>query len=112
MTRLDPHSYYDTTHPKTRHLEFNWFINFSRHQIEGSVTLLLEGPSGGVMDLDSKGLNIQAVYSEDKAIPYEIAEEEPILSNVPWENTDSMSLGAGAPVRRELLPRAAPGISG
>jgi len=59
MTRLDPHSYYDITHPRTRHWELEWFINFSQRQIEGSVTLFLESPSGGLMDLDTKGLTIR-----------------------------------------------------
>jgi leukotriene A-4 hydrolase/aminopeptidase len=80
MTRLDPHSYFDTTQPKTRHLELNWFIDFVRRQIDGSVRLLLEGPSSGPMDLDTKGLTIKAAYLDDgQPIPFHLADEEPIL---------------------------------
>jgi leukotriene-A4 hydrolase len=80
MTRLDPHSYYDITHPRTRHWELEWFINFSQRQIEGSVTLFLESPSGGLMDLDTKGLTIRSVYSNSgNPIPFQLADEEPIL---------------------------------
>ena len=80
MTRLDPHSYFDTTQPKTRHFELNWYIDFARHQIDGSVRLLLESPSGGPMDLDTKGLKIKAVYLDSgQPIPYELSGEEPIL---------------------------------
>ena len=80
MTRLDPHSYFDTTQPKTRHLELNWYVDFAQHQIDGSVRLLLERPSGGPMDLDTKGLKIKAVYLDNgQPIPYELAGEEPIL---------------------------------
>lgn len=80
MARIDPHSYFDTTQPKTRHLEINWFVNFSQRQIEGFVILHLEKPSGGPMDLDTKGLEIRGVHSQtDQPIPYELFEEEPIL---------------------------------
>jgi leukotriene-A4 hydrolase len=80
MTRLDPHSYYDTTQPRTRHLELEWFINFSEHHIEGSVTHVLEGPSSGTMDMDTKGLTIRSVYSDSGVqVPFELGEEEPIL---------------------------------
>jgi len=80
MSRLDPHSYYDTTQPRTRHLDLNWFVNFRQHQIEGSVTLSLENPSGGPMDLDTKGLTIQSVYGDNgQPIPFQLEEEEPIL---------------------------------
>jgi leukotriene A-4 hydrolase/aminopeptidase len=80
MTRPDPHSYYDTTQPRTRHWELEWFIDFFQRQIEGSVTLYLENPSGGRMDLDTKGLTIRGVYSDGgNPIPYHLADEEPIL---------------------------------
>ncbi len=80
MTRLDPHSYYDTTQPRTRHWELEWFIDFSRHQIEGSVTHVLEGPSSGLMDLDTKGLTIRSVYSNSGVeLPFQLGEEDPIL---------------------------------
>jgi leukotriene-A4 hydrolase len=80
MTRLDPHSYFDTTQPRTRHWELEWLINFTQRQIEGSVTLVLEQPSGGPMDLDTKGLSIRAVYSDKgNPIPYQLDDEEPIL---------------------------------
>jgi leukotriene-A4 hydrolase len=79
MTRLDPHSYYDTTQPKTRHLELNWFINFSEHRIEGSAKLILENPSSGHMDLDTKGIELHAVYSGGQPVPYQLGDEEPIL---------------------------------
>jgi leukotriene-A4 hydrolase len=79
MTRIDPHSYYDATQPKTSHLQLNWFIDFGQRWIEGSVLLMLENPSEGIMDLDTKGLEILSVYSGDRPLSYEIADEEPIL---------------------------------
>jgi leukotriene-A4 hydrolase len=80
MTRIDPHSYFDTTQPRARHLELEWFINFLEHRIEGSVTLMLEAPAGGLMDLDTKGLTIRAVYSNSRnPVPFQLGPEEPIL---------------------------------
>ena len=80
MSQLDPHSYYDTDQPRTCHLYLEWYIDFGRHRIEGSVTLDLEHPSGGAMDLDSKGIAVRSVYVQNgKAVPYDLAEEEPIL---------------------------------
>ena len=80
MSQLDPHSYYDTDQPKTRHLDLNWFIDFGRHQIDGSVALELEKPSRGPMDLDTKGITIQSIYAQGgNPVSYELAEEEPIL---------------------------------
>jgi leukotriene-A4 hydrolase len=80
MTRIDPHSYFDTTQPPTSHLDLEWFIDFMEHRIEGSVTLVLQNPSGGIMDLDTKGLTIRAVYSNHRnPIPFQVGDEEPIL---------------------------------
>jgi leukotriene-A4 hydrolase len=79
MTRIDPHSYYDTDQPKTNHFELNWHIDFERRLIEGSVTLILESPSDGIIDLDTKGLDILSVYSGNNPLSYELADEEPIL---------------------------------
>jgi leukotriene-A4 hydrolase len=80
MTHLDPHSYFDTTQPRTSSLELEWFINFMEHRIEGSVTIVLQNPSAGTMDLDTKGLTIRAVYSNSKyPIPFQLGDEEPIL---------------------------------
>jgi leukotriene-A4 hydrolase len=78
-------------------MELIWYIDFERHQISGSVVLLLEEPSGGVMDLDTKGLTIHSIYSESGGlIPYQIADEEPILGqrlslNLP-EGTQSITI--------------------
>lgn len=80
MTLLDPHSYYDTTQPRTRHLRLNWFVDFERHQIEGSVTLELEKPSGGHFDLDTKAIAIHSARTQDgEDIAYHLGDEDEIL---------------------------------
>ncbi len=80
MSRVDPHSYYDTDQPRTNRLELKLAVDFKRKVLDGTVTLHLDSGGGGVMDLDSKGLTIRAVRTGDgAAVRFELGEEEPIL---------------------------------
>jgi leukotriene A-4 hydrolase/aminopeptidase len=80
MATPDPHSYYDAAQPRTRHLHLNWFVDFERRQINGSVTLRLDKPSGGPLDLDTKAIALRSVYTQDgEEIEYALGEEDPIL---------------------------------
>ncbi|HXI03171.1 MAG TPA: M1 family metallopeptidase [Candidatus Saccharimonadales bacterium] len=80
MSRVDPHSYYDTDHPRTKSLALNLAVDFDRKVIAGTVTLRLDREGGGVMDLDTKGLTISAVRSGEKdPVRFELGDEEPIL---------------------------------
>jgi leukotriene-A4 hydrolase len=82
MAQLDPHSYYDTTQPRTRRLRLNWFVNFERRQIDGSVTLELEKPSRGSLDLDTKAINIHSVDTQDGAgVAFHLEDPDPILGS-------------------------------
>jgi leukotriene-A4 hydrolase len=80
MSQLDPHSYYNTTQPRSHHLHLNWNIDFEHHQIHGSVTIRLERPSGGHFDLDTKGLVIHSARTQTGAgISYNLGDPDPIL---------------------------------
>ncbi len=80
MATPDPHSYYDTSQPRARHLHLNWFIDFERRQIIGSVTLRLEKPSCGRFDLDTKAIAIRSAYAQDgEDIGCDLGGEDPIL---------------------------------
>jgi leukotriene-A4 hydrolase len=80
MAVIDPHSYYDANQPRTRHLHLNWFTNFECRQIHGSVTLELERPSAGLVDLDTKGLVIRSANAQDgEEIPCDLGVKDPIL---------------------------------
>jgi leukotriene-A4 hydrolase len=80
MTRIDPHSHYDTTQPRSRHLRLKWLVDFDRHQIRGSVTIELEKASDGHFDLDTKGMDIHSIATQDGSdIAYSLGEEDPIL---------------------------------
>jgi len=76
----DPHSCFDETQPRARHLELELDVDFGRRIIEGRVVLVLSGSSSGVLDLDTKGLEIRSVGVEDGAeVPFTLADEAPIL---------------------------------
>lgn len=80
MTQLDPHSYYDSTQPRSRRLRLNWFVDFERHQIDGSVTLELENPSSGYLDLDTKAITIRSMRAQDdRDVPWHLGDPDPIL---------------------------------
>jgi aminopeptidase N len=77
MARTDPHSYFDDAQPRTRHVEVAWRVDFARRLVEGRLTLHLEGGSGP-LDLDTKGLAIASVTAGGTALPFALAEEEPV----------------------------------
>jgi leukotriene A-4 hydrolase/aminopeptidase len=80
MAQIDPHAYYDSTQPRTRHLGLNWFVDFKRHEIHGSVTLDLEKPSGGHLDLDTKGIALHSARTQEgKDIAFFFGDPDPIL---------------------------------
>jgi len=79
MSRVDPHSCFDTDHPRTKSLHLEISVDFDRKVIGGTATLKYEG-GGEVMDLDTKGLAIRAVKSGNgEAVRFELGDEEPIL---------------------------------
>ena len=80
MSRVDPHSYYDDSQPRTRRWQLELRVDFAKQVLDGRVTLELEQPSGGVLDLDSKGLTIHEVRTQNgAAVPFEMGEEAEIL---------------------------------
>jgi leukotriene A-4 hydrolase/aminopeptidase len=80
MSRLDPHSYFDTEQPRARHLRLDWLVDFEAHRIAGTATLELEAPGSGPLDLDSKDLEIESVVDQrGNAVPFELGEPDDIL---------------------------------
>jgi len=80
MSRLDPHSCYDSDQPRTRHLLLELDVDFARRRVTGRVTLDLGAPSSGPLDLDTRRLTIAAATSGAGArIPFALGEEDPIL---------------------------------
>lgn len=82
MTRTDPHSYFDSSHPRTRHLHFEWSIDFDERSIEGRVALELDHARGGTLDLDTKRLTIHSAHGQNgEEIGFTLGDEEPILGS-------------------------------
>ncbi len=80
MARTDPHSYYDATQPRSQRWQLQLHVDFAKNVLEGEVSLELERPSGGQLDLDSKGITLRSVHRDDgKEIPFELGAEEKIL---------------------------------
>ena len=80
MARTDPHSYFDDAQPRTRHLGLELEVDFEGRGLDGWALLDLGEPSSGPLDLDTKGLDVYSVESEDGTeVPFELAEEEAVL---------------------------------
>src|SRR5262245_43519726 len=63
MSRVDPHSYYDSDQPRTQRLSLKWNVDFAHRSLDGSVTLELASEGSGPLDLDTKGLTIRSAQT-------------------------------------------------
>ncbi len=81
MARLDPHSYADDTHPRTKSFDWNARVDFETRTIHAEITLHFAEPArGGPLDLDTRALTIDAVRGGDGApLAHTLHPEEPIL---------------------------------
>lgn len=79
MALADPHSYADDTQPRTRHLDLDLDFDFRARDLGGTVTLTLETPASGTLDLDTRGLAIQSVTDgAGEPVAFELAAPDPI----------------------------------
>jgi leukotriene A-4 hydrolase/aminopeptidase len=94
MHRPDPHSYYDAAQPKTRRWRLKLGVDFTSKCINGEVVLEFGSAIGGVIDLDTKGLEIHSVTVPGHgAIDWKLGELDAILGqrlrlNVPQGTTE------------------------
>ena len=65
MARLDPHSYTDSEQPQIGSLDWKAEIDFDRRVLEAQAILRLKTPGGGVLDLDTRELQIDEVSGLD-----------------------------------------------
>lgn len=81
MARLDPHSYADDTQPLTKSFDWRAHVDFETRVLTCEMTLAFTRPAEGQrLDLDTRGLAIDAVHGPDGApIPFTLHEAEPIL---------------------------------
>ncbi|MEW5854625.1 MAG: M1 family metallopeptidase [Myxococcota bacterium] len=82
MTRLDPHSYADSTQPAATHLDLKLHVDFARKTLEGSAALTFASDASGPVDLDTRGLTIHDVVdAAGKPVRHELSAAEPILGS-------------------------------
>ena len=80
MNRPDPHSYYDAAQPRAKRLRLKLSVDFATKRIEGEVALEFGEVVSGLLDLDTKGLEILSVQVPGQGpIPWELGEADPIL---------------------------------
>jgi len=80
MHRPDPHSYYESSQPKTRRLRLKFGVDFEQKRIQGEVTLEFGDEAKGDLDLDTKGLEVQSVKVPGLGpIPWSLGDEDAIL---------------------------------
>lgn len=80
MARVDPHSYFDDSQPRTASWRLRLRADFDRKVLRGTATLLFGADARGPLDLDTKGLAIESVVTDaGAAVPFELGPEEPIL---------------------------------
>jgi aminopeptidase N len=79
MARLDPHSHTDIAQPHQRHLSWKAEVDFAGRTVQATATLLFDR-GGATVDLDSRGLEVQAVTSpEGRPLQFDLGAPEPIV---------------------------------
>jgi aminopeptidase N len=80
VPRPDPHSFFDDSQPRVRHLRLALDVDLDARRIEGETVLDLADDRGGPLDLDTKGLEIRSVSTAGGApVRWELGEETPVL---------------------------------
>jgi leukotriene-A4 hydrolase len=80
MSRIDPHSFADGAQPRVRHLDLDLDLDFGRRVVSGEAVLTLAASGEGDFDLDTKGLAIRSVRTENGVgVTFRLSDEEPIL---------------------------------
>ncbi|BEP14734.1 M1 family metallopeptidase [Acidothermaceae bacterium B102] len=75
----DPHSYWDASQPVVTHLDWAVAVDFSRRVLDCTAVLSIEG--AGVLDLDTRNLDIASVTALPEAVPvpYEMGTVDAVL---------------------------------
>ncbi len=81
MSISDPHSYTDFTQGKIAHINFQIKADFGSRSLKILASYHLEEPVSGSLFFDSRDLQIERVFSNDRDIPWEIDRRDPILGD-------------------------------
>ncbi|MFT5455302.1 MAG: leukotriene-A4 hydrolase [Myxococcota bacterium] len=78
--RIDPHSVADFDQGRTVALHLNLAVDFERRRLHGSATLTLDRAGTGPLDLDSSGLELEAVTDGDgRPLAHTLSPADPVL---------------------------------
>jgi leukotriene-A4 hydrolase len=85
MPRLDPHSHCDSDQPETASFDWQVRVDFEQQKLSGRVELTFAASAarqrGGALDLDTRGLHIEAVEAAGQPLPYELGAADPVLGS-------------------------------
>lgn len=80
MSRVDPHSYFDSEQPLTSRLDWRFSVDFENSRLKGVATLIFDAPASGALDLDTRGLSIRSVKTgEGRLVEYELGDPDEVL---------------------------------
>jgi aminopeptidase N len=79
--RPDPHSYFRTDQPRLQHVEWAAAVDFDTRMLECRAVLTFD--RSGVVDLDTRDLNIETVTTSSGStkLEYELAPAEPVIGS-------------------------------
>jgi len=100
VARLDPHSYADDTQPRTASFDWKARVDFETRTIHAEITLHFVEPTtrrASVLDLDTRGLTIEAVTAETTPLEFKLHDADPILGSrleiqLPTANTQAIRI--------------------
>jgi aminopeptidase N len=83
VARIDPHSYANDAQPRTQAFEWRATFDFDIAVLRAEISLVfVERAAGGSLDLDTRGLTIDAVLGPDSApLAYTLHPADPILGS-------------------------------
>ena len=80
MARLDPHSHFDPEQPLMKELRWRMDVDFDAHTLRGEAILILAGAGTGTMDLDTDGLLLHSITTQDGTpVAWELGDADPVL---------------------------------
>ncbi|KAJ7527951.1 hypothetical protein O6H91_16G077700 [Diphasiastrum complanatum] len=83
MAPIDPHSFTDSAHPLTKHIDLDLFLDFDTKIITGTATLTLEKQYSGELYLDTRDLAIEKTFdAAGKPLQFVLEAPHPIKGSL------------------------------
>jgi leukotriene-A4 hydrolase len=79
MKIIDPHSYADLDQGRIKHIDFQMQVDFKKRCLQVQAIYTLDRPIKGSFFMDTWDLNVSRVYSDGKAIDWEMDKSDPLL---------------------------------